>query len=140
MGEWRYSSTFPDLGTRWRWVVSFTPMPLCRRGKSLRYPLERRLGRPQSRSGRCGGEKNLALPEIESGRPARSPSLYRLSYPDSYVNTSISFQIHFSVILLSMPRYFKWALSFRFSDQNVECTSVLSHACYMSRPNSSPLI
>jgi hypothetical protein len=25
MGEWRYSSTFLDLGTRWRWMVSFTP-------------------------------------------------------------------------------------------------------------------
>jgi hypothetical protein len=28
-GEWRYSSTILDLGTRWRWVVSFTPLPLC---------------------------------------------------------------------------------------------------------------
>jgi hypothetical protein len=28
IGEWSYSSTFLDLGTRWRWVVSFTPMPL----------------------------------------------------------------------------------------------------------------
>jgi hypothetical protein len=26
-GEWRYSSTFLDLGTRWRWVVGFTPLP-----------------------------------------------------------------------------------------------------------------
>jgi hypothetical protein len=25
MWEWRYSSTFLDLGTRWRWVVGFTP-------------------------------------------------------------------------------------------------------------------
>jgi hypothetical protein len=24
MGEWRYSSTILDLGSRWRWVVSFT--------------------------------------------------------------------------------------------------------------------
>jgi hypothetical protein len=28
MGKWRYSSTIPDLGTRWRRVVSFTPRPL----------------------------------------------------------------------------------------------------------------
>jgi hypothetical protein len=28
MGEWRYGSTILDLGTRWRWVVSFTPRPL----------------------------------------------------------------------------------------------------------------
>jgi len=32
----------------WRWVVSFTPRPLYRRGKSPRYPLDRRLGGPQS--------------------------------------------------------------------------------------------
>jgi len=39
-------------------VVSFTPRPLYPRGKSLRYPLDRRLGGPQSRSGRGGEEKN----------------------------------------------------------------------------------
>jgi hypothetical protein len=33
MGEWRYSSTFLDLGTRWRWVVSFTHLPLYPRGE-----------------------------------------------------------------------------------------------------------
>jgi hypothetical protein len=33
--------------------------------KSPRYPLERRLGEPQSLSGSCGEEKNLLpLPEI----------------------------------------------------------------------------
>jgi hypothetical protein len=39
-----------DLGTRWMWVVSFTPRPLHPQGKSPRYPLNRRLGGPQSRS------------------------------------------------------------------------------------------
>jgi hypothetical protein len=29
--EWRYSSTFLDLGIRLRWVVSFTPLPLGER-------------------------------------------------------------------------------------------------------------
>jgi hypothetical protein len=37
------------------------------RGKSHRYPLDRRLGGPQNWSGRCGEEKNLALPGIETG-------------------------------------------------------------------------
>jgi hypothetical protein len=46
-----------DLGTRWRWVVSFTPRPLYPRGNSPAYPLDRRLGGPQSRCGR-GEEKN----------------------------------------------------------------------------------
>jgi hypothetical protein len=39
-------------------VVSFTPRPLYRQGKSPWYPLDRRLGEPQSLSGRGGEEKN----------------------------------------------------------------------------------
>jgi hypothetical protein len=46
-------------------VVSFTPRPLYRQGKSPWYPLDRRLDGPQSRSG-CGGEKNSQpLPGLE---------------------------------------------------------------------------
>jgi hypothetical protein len=37
-------------------VVSFTPRPLCSQGKSPWCPLNRRLGGPQSRSGRGGEE------------------------------------------------------------------------------------
>jgi len=47
------------LGPRWRWLVSFTPRPLYPQGKSPWYPLDRRLGGPQSRSGRDGDEKNF---------------------------------------------------------------------------------
>jgi hypothetical protein len=47
-----------DLGTRWRWVVSFTVRPLYPQGKNPWYPLDRTLGGPQSRSGRGGEEKN----------------------------------------------------------------------------------
>jgi len=38
-------------------VVSFTNQPLYPPGKSPRYPWDRRLGGPQSRSGRGGEEK-----------------------------------------------------------------------------------
>jgi hypothetical protein len=51
-----------DLGTRWRWVISFTPQPLYPQGKSPWYPLDRRLGGPQSRSGQGGKEKNSQPP------------------------------------------------------------------------------
>jgi hypothetical protein len=55
-----------DLGTRWRWVVSFTPRPLYPQGNSPSYPLERKLDGSQSRSGRGGEEKNSQpLPGIE---------------------------------------------------------------------------
>jgi hypothetical protein len=40
-------------------VVSFTPLPLYPWGKSSWYPLDRRLGGPQSRSGRPGEVKIL---------------------------------------------------------------------------------
>jgi hypothetical protein len=45
---------FLYLGISWRWVVGFTPQPLYPRGKYPRYPLDRRLGGPQSRSERRG--------------------------------------------------------------------------------------
>jgi hypothetical protein len=47
-----------DLGTRWRWVVSFTPRPLYLQRKSPWYPLDRRLSGPQSQCGYGGEEKN----------------------------------------------------------------------------------
>jgi hypothetical protein len=46
--------------------------------------MEARLDWPQSQSGRCGDENNLALPGIEPG--PSSPSLYQLSYPYTDLN------------------------------------------------------
>jgi hypothetical protein len=56
-------------------------------GKSPRYPFYRRLGGPQSRSGRYG-EVHIFYPTgtrtpASPARPAGSQSLYRLSYPGS---------------------------------------------------------
>jgi hypothetical protein len=68
------------------------PAALCPRGKDSRYPLYRRLGGPQSRSGHRGYGKNLLpLLGIEPGspsRPVRSQPLYWLSYPGSSPPTS----------------------------------------------------
>jgi hypothetical protein len=50
-----------DIGTRWKSVVSFSPLPLYPEGKSCRYPLDRRLGGPLSPSGYGGEEKNSQL-------------------------------------------------------------------------------
>jgi hypothetical protein len=57
MGEWRYRSAFLDL--------SVTPRPL--------YFLGNRLDVSQSRSSRCGEEKNLALSTFEP-RPVAMPT------------------------------------------------------------------
>jgi hypothetical protein len=81
--EWSYSSTIFGLGTRWRLVVRFTPLPLYPRGKSSSYSLDRRLGGHQNRSGPCGEQKHLALPGHNPGCLVHNPSLYRMRYPDS---------------------------------------------------------
>jgi hypothetical protein len=65
MEEWRYSSTILDLCTRCRLVVRFTARLLYPQRYHPWYPLDRRLSVPQSRSGRCGEDKNLALLETE---------------------------------------------------------------------------
>jgi hypothetical protein len=55
MWEWSYSSTILDLGTKMEVTDEL----------HSRYPLDRRLGGPQSRFGRCGEKKNIAVPEVE---------------------------------------------------------------------------
>jgi hypothetical protein len=62
LGSGGIAPSILDLGTRWSWVVSFTPRPLYLQGKSPRYPLDRRLGGTQSRSGRGGEEKKFPAP------------------------------------------------------------------------------
>jgi len=63
----------------------------ARSGRTLppertQYPLYRRLGWPQGRSGRA---ENLAPTGIQSpDRPARSQSLYRLTYSAHYYTTT----------------------------------------------------
>jgi hypothetical protein len=85
-GSWCIEPRFLDLGTRWRWVVSFTPRPLYLWGKSHQYPSVRRLGGPQSWSGNMETWKFLPPTGFEFrplGCLARSRSLYRLGYPGS---------------------------------------------------------
>jgi hypothetical protein len=85
-GERRYSSylflTSALVGGEWS---ASRPDHALPRRKDPRYPLYRRLGGPQSRSGHRGYRKNpLSLPEIEPrspGRSVRSQTLYCLSYP-----------------------------------------------------------
>jgi hypothetical protein len=67
---------FLDLVTSWRWVVSFMLLLLY-----PQYPLDRRLGGPQSLCGRCGDQKIVDLTKTQTPtliHPACSQSLYRL--------------------------------------------------------------
>jgi hypothetical protein len=82
---------FLDFGISCSWVVSFTPRPLYPWGKSPYSPFGRRLGGPQSRSGRRGEEKILdptrnqtQTPLSSSLKPVAIPTtLSRL--PDQWV-------------------------------------------------------
>jgi hypothetical protein len=88
-----------DLGTILRWVLSFTTRPLYPRGKRPRYPLDGRGGAgwaPEPVWTRWWRE-NFPAPagngtrEPRPDRPARSRSLYRLSYTGSYKMPSIEY-------------------------------------------------
>jgi hypothetical protein len=64
-----------NLGTRWRWVVGFTPQSLHKLG-APRYLLNRRLDGPQSRLENFGEDKVLLVRlEIENSCPVRSAVL-----------------------------------------------------------------
>jgi hypothetical protein len=67
LGSGGISPRILDLGTRWRWVVGFTPRAALPTGKEPLVPVSRRLGGLQSRSGRDGEEKvSQPLPGLES--------------------------------------------------------------------------
>jgi hypothetical protein len=62
MGKWRCSAIILDLDTRWRWMVNFMPLLLYSSGENLQYPLNRRLGGPQSQSGGCREKEKFLAP------------------------------------------------------------------------------
>jgi hypothetical protein len=98
LGEWGYSSTHSltsalDGG---EWSVSrpgrFTP------GKELPVPIDRTLGGLQRQSGHGGEEKNSqpqpGIEPLSSDRPARSQSLYRLSYGFIFIRNEIVYSLN----------------------------------------------
>jgi hypothetical protein len=77
--ELRYNSTL-SLTSALDGVGGQPHAPAALPLRKTRYPLYRRLGGPQGRSGLV--QQNLVLTGIRSpDRPARSKSLYRLGYP-----------------------------------------------------------
>ena len=67
--EYKYRSTLPsNSALRWGWMVNVTPRPLYPR-KDTRYPLYRRLGGPQGRSGRV---LKISLPPEFDPRTVRT--------------------------------------------------------------------
>jgi hypothetical protein len=90
---------FLDLGTRWRSVVSFTPLPLYPPGE--RAPGTHWIGSwvdPSVGLDAVEKRKKFALPGIEPG--PSSPSLYGLSYPNSGNYRDITKNRHVNSCLL----------------------------------------
>jgi hypothetical protein len=70
-GEWRRNSSTHSLPRNQMGLGCFATWPLYLNGKNPRYPLDRRLSGPQSRSER-DGEERRPFRESNPSRPARS--------------------------------------------------------------------
>jgi hypothetical protein len=97
--------------------VSFTPRSLYSQGKNLWYPLDTRLGGPQSRSGRNGEEENFqpllglettifqSVPQRYTTELSRlfqfSPPLY-LSIADRFISCVLLLSIEIVTVLFMM--------------------------------------
>jgi hypothetical protein len=93
-----------DLGTRWRWVVRFTPRQLYPQGSITCYPLDRRLDGPQGRSGRGAEDKNSQpLPGlVASDHPTHSPALYHWAILVVRVISIIHGTLNCTLLLMSL--------------------------------------
>jgi hypothetical protein len=96
-------------------VVKFTPPPLYPQGKKPWHPLDRRLGGPQSRSGRGGEEKNSQpLPGLEP--LIIQPAAQRWPYFNRSVNSNryIKLKTETLKIPLSLIQYIYIKHKFHF--------------------------
>ena len=77
-GQWRYSSTILNLGTGYRWLISFTAWSFFFAEKESPHPLKREASGPHSRSRRFGEEK--------ASFPCRKPNHNSsVVHPNAYV-------------------------------------------------------
>jgi hypothetical protein len=119
MAEWMCRST--DIS--WRWVVSFTPLPLYPRGKSHRYPLHR-LGGLWSRNWLHGEREILDL----TGTLTSTPSVVQLV--DSRCTdsaTAVFFVVHTRCIFCEIGTAFKNIVYFSYQKIGRSSLEVLVH-------------
>jgi hypothetical protein len=128
--EAQRATTF-DLGTRWSWVVSFTPQPLCPQGKSPGYLLHSRLaGAPEPIWSLRRREKSLApfgnrIPIPRLCTVVRSPPLYQMRYPTvlAYWNRKravLDFWTHISwSVVVTIPLFCNSNRPFIFNNMDI---------------------
>jgi hypothetical protein len=111
-----YSSTILHFGTSWRWVISFTSWPLYPQGNSPQTHWMGGWMGPWICLDAVEDRKILHFRESKPGRPARSPPLYRLSYPDSSLNFVYIYSSGFEYphskynVITSIKEYKIWGL------------------------------
>jgi hypothetical protein len=93
---WVTAPCILDLGTRWKWVVSFMPWLLYSEAKIQQYTMDRRLGGLQSWYGHGSEEKKFPAPapaparKLNSNHPAHS--LVTILTKTDYKKTSCCLQ------------------------------------------------
>jgi hypothetical protein len=136
-GERRYSSysflTSALDGGEWSAPRTGRALP---RGKDPRYPLYRRLGGPQSRSGHRGYRKNpfplSGIKPRSPGGPVLSQTLYWLSYPGSSVHYYSNKRFRKEIIY---PHYL--TILYQFHCLNLEVGVVLLRAKVWVKPRKA---
>jgi hypothetical protein len=115
-----------DLGTRWRWVVSFTPRPL--------YPLDSRWGwAPEPAWTTWRREKISPSPALELRplhRPTRNQSLYRLSYPGNKIQTNPSPVGLIKRGPITLNSFVNWLLDFSIISPVKLLTQAWNYCCH----------
>jgi hypothetical protein len=116
MGEWIIDPHFLDLGTSWRWVVSVTPLTLYP-GKEPPVPILYEVGWTSEPVWTIWRSKNFPPTGTRTpaphGRPARSQSLYQLSYPDSRIQGrrwNFKHLYYLLLIFVTYPPFFNFNL------------------------------
>ena len=143
------ASRIPNLGNRWKWVVSFTPRQLFLWGRAPctfwtggcfgpRACLDARSVHcwhsPNSVQHNPSSEATTSLVRNEITRI----SLSRARWMQSVPTDTIAFLKHvFNIILPPTPRSYKWSFVFQLSPSTPYIHFSFPHACYMPRPPHS---
>ena len=91
---------FFNLSARWGWVVNAMPRPLYPR-EETRYPLYRRLGGLQGRSGRVRKNLDLILDRIIHGNTCRK-ALRTFTHHTELLDSNIKLTFHKSLVFCMM--------------------------------------